>query len=58
MTRNKEKDGAFPDIPDEEEGGTRFLFFPEDPNKDKVEEKPEKDKKKDPKAKDDGEAEG
>ena len=58
MTWNKEKDGAFPDIPDEEDGGTRFLFFPEDPNKDKVEEKPEKDKKKDPKAKDDGEAEG
>ena len=57
IVKENETTGGFPDIPDEESGGCRFLFFP-DENSEAKEEAETKEVKKDPKAKDDGEVEG
>ena len=64
IVKEKEEKGNFPEIPDEEDGGSRFIFFPEDVQdtedskadggkgkKDKKKDK--KDKKKDKKDKKD-----
>jgi len=55
FVKEKETTGAFPDIPDEESGGCRFLFFPEETAE--PEKEPEKEVKKE-KGKDEGEVEG
>jgi len=53
IVKEKETTGAFPDIPDEESGGCRFLFFPEE-NVSEVKEESAPKKGKDA----DGEVEG
>ena len=53
IVKEKETTSVFPDIPDEESGGCRFLFFPEDTTDVKEEQEPKKEK-----GKDDGEVEG
>merc|ERR1712106_873780 len=63
IVKEKEEKGSFPDIPDEEDGGSRFIFFPEKDSEDGAEtesgakdKKGKKDKKE--KAGDEAESEG
>ena len=37
IVKEKEDKGSFPDIPDEEDGGSKFIFFPPDANEENAE---------------------